>query len=466
MALDFQNFAQIVASRGLNTLLEGVVLAGLSWGVLRLFGARNSMTRFAVWFSTLLVIAGLPLLSFSSASSPNLHAPGLTLSDAWALWLFGAWAVIASVLLAQLGFSLWHVYRLRRECSEIDGESHPAVREVVQEFSRAHSSRVRRVRLLVSDEVRVPTALGFFRPAVVLPTWALHDLSSDELRGIVLHELAHLRRWDDWTNLAQKCVKALFFFHPAVWWIDSRLALEREIACDDMVLEQTANARTYAASLVSVAEKVVAENMRMGRALALAQSALGRVREVSQRIAKILDSKRVRSNSGWRPALAMIGTLSVITMGAMPYAPELISFQAKTQPVVTVADGGASSVRITPASFHWTGESARRSMVSNSPIVIPAKATLHGKNHASKVAMANAPDLAPKVVRAKASEHTPKVSMAKASDRSQPTEILTVWRSSQFDAANSTLWTLTVWRIRSADGEQQTLQETIVMNSL
>ena len=149
--------------------------------------------------------------------------------------------------LIRLGFSLWHVYRLRRECREIDGASlassaEAALAEVLQQVPR-----MRRVKLLVSDEVRVPTALGFFRPAVVLPAWALRDLSADELRVIVLHELAHLRRWDDWTNLAQKFVKALFFFHPAVWWIDSRLALEREeIACDDMVLEQTANARTYA----------------------------------------------------------------------------------------------------------------------------------------------------------------------------------------------------------------------------
>ena len=332
MALEIQSVAQIVAGRGLNTLLEGLILAGLSWGALRVVGARSSMTRFAVWFSTLLVIAGMPLMSFSSTRSAHLHAPGVTLSGAWATGLFVTWAVIASVLLVRLGFSLWHVYRLRRECYEIDGASHPVLTEMAQKFSTGHSAHSRRVKFLVSGDVRVPTVLGFVRPAVVLPTWALRDLSAEELKGIVLHELAHLRRWDDWTNLAQKSLKALFFFHPAVWWIDSRLALEREIACDDLVLEQTANARTYAASLVSVAEKVVAEKMRMGRALALAQNALGRVREVSHRVAQILDTKRARSNSGWRPAMAIIGTLSIITLGGMPYVPELISFQNKTQP--------------------------------------------------------------------------------------------------------------------------------------
>ena len=448
MALDFQSVAQIVASRGLNTLLEGLALAGLSWGVLAVFGTRNSMTRFAVWFSTLLVIAGLPLLS--RATSPLLasgsHIPALTLSGNWAAGLFASWALIASGLLVRLGLSLRHVSALRRDCREIDANSYPALMEVNERQSR-------RVRLLVSDDVRIPTALGFFQPAVVLPSWTLRDLSADELKIILLHELAHLRRWDDWTNLAQKFVKALFFFHPAVWWIDSRLALEREIACDDIVLEQTANARTYAASLVSIAERVVAEKMRMGRALALAQSALGRVKEVSQRVAQILDTKRERTNRGWRPALAMIGTLSVVTLVAMPYAPQLISLQNKTQPEFSAVSDSLKSlpIKATPVVFKQSVSRTERSLAraaypdtrtSSRAVVIPAKATLRNKNR------------------------TPKVMMAKVSDRGAPADTFLVWHSSQFDESESSVWTLTVWRVRSADGEQQMIQETIVTNSL
>jgi hypothetical protein len=322
--------------------------------------------------------------------------------------------------------------------------------EIVNNFADRQS---RQVKLLVSDDVRIPTALGFFRPAIVLPSWALRDLSQDELRAIVLHELAHLQRWDDWTNLAQKFVKALFFFHPAVWWIDSRLALEREIACDDIVLEQTANARIYAASLVSIAEKMIAEKMRMGSALALAQSALGRVKEVSQRVAQILDIKRERPNRGWRPALAMIGTLSVVTLMAMPYAPELISFQNKTLPVFSAASVNVTSppIKATPVIFKRRVSPTDRSLAQRAfsntrrnsrADVIAAKAILHKQNR------------------------TPKVVMAKAVDRSAPAATLLVWHSSRLGEQRSAVWTLTVWRVRSASGEQQMIQETIVMNSL
>ena len=93
------------------------------------------------------------------------------------------------------------------------------------------------------------------KPVVVVPGWVMQELSADELNQILLHELAHLRRWDDWTNLAQKVVKALFFFHPAVWWIEKRVSLEREMACDDAVIAETASPRAYAECLTHLAER-------------------------------------------------------------------------------------------------------------------------------------------------------------------------------------------------------------------
>jgi hypothetical protein len=317
------------------------------------------------------------------------------------------------------------------------------------------------VKLLVSDKVQVPVALGFFHPAVVIPRWALSDLSPDERKVIVLHELAHLRRWDDWTNLLQQVLKALFFFHPAVWWLDSRLALEREIACDDLVLEQASSARAYAASLVSVAEKVVAERLRMGRALELAQSALGRMREVSARIMRILDH-RPPSHRGWRPAAAMIGTMALVTVGAMPYAPELVSFDKKAEPAFSAESSGVSSAQVVPAALRWSGgdststvpmrTTARRTVTrsrgkdlrfargSGSPLVVPAKAMMSRVN--------------PK----------PKVLMAKADQPTKPAATLVVFRSAAVDRSGAPVWTLSVWRVTRPDG--QTVQELIVMNSI
>lgn len=451
-SVGFQSIAQVAASRALNTLLEGLALAGLTWAVLRCCGARCSMTRFVVWFSTLLAIAGLPLLTSTGSSSvpSNFRTPELTLSSAWAVGLFTAWAVIAGVLLVRLALSLCHVHRLRRQCRDVDTSSHPVWAELLQEFSRTRPFRS--AKLLISVDVRVPSALGFFQPAVVLPAWTLRELSDDELKVIVLHELAHLRRWDDWTNLAQKFVKALFFFHPAVWWIDSHLSLEREIACDDIVIEQTANSKTYAASLVSVAEKVIAEKMRMGRALALAQSALGRVQEISLRLARIVEN-RPRTNHGWRPALAVLSGLAVVTVLSVPYAPELISFRDNAPSISSTASNVVSSVhaRVIPATLKQTASgtakpSAQTAVIpgkaESRPTVISAKATIHKANRAPKLVMTNAPA------------------------QTTPARTLLVLRSTQFEPSGSAVWTLSVWRITATNGDeaQQTFQQVIVMN--
>jgi len=85
----------------------------------------------------------------------------------------------------------------------------------------------------------------------------LRELSPEELRVVLLHEFAHLRRWDDWTNLLQKLVRTIFFFHPAVWWIERRLSLEREMACDEAVLAETENPQAYAECLVSLQRKAL-----------------------------------------------------------------------------------------------------------------------------------------------------------------------------------------------------------------
>src|SRR5207248_10974238 len=109
-------------------------------------------------------------------------------------------------------------------------------RQAIVEFSSS-----RRVALTTTERVNVPAAIGFFKPMIVIPAWALRELTPAELNIVLLHEFAHLRRGDAWTNLLQKIVRSLFLFHPAVCWIESRLSLEREMACDDQVVAETAN---------------------------------------------------------------------------------------------------------------------------------------------------------------------------------------------------------------------------------
>ena len=323
---DLQSLAQLFTGSLLNTVAEGVVLAGLVGVLLRLISRQNSGTRFATWFSALLAIAALPFLSgtgfgasHSRAVAPaNLHG-GFTLASSWAFYLFAGWILGAGLLLLRLSVGLWRVCQIRSKCSEVDlADLDPAIAGILRDFG----SR-RRVKLCVSGDLAVPTAIGFFRSAIVFPAWLLPQLSPEEIKVILLHELAHLRRWDDWTNLSQKLVKAVFFFHPAVWWIESRLTLEREMACDDMVLAQTVSPRVYASSLISFAEK-----LQNARALTMAQTLVSRMRDMSLRVAQILDTERPSRTGLWKPALGLSAGMLALVLGAAPYTPPLVAFQA------------------------------------------------------------------------------------------------------------------------------------------
>jgi hypothetical protein len=200
--------------------------------------------------------------------------------------------------------------------------------------------------------VRVPTAIGFFKPVIVVPGWVMQELSADEFNQILLHELAHLRRWDDWTNLAQKVVKALFFFHPAVWWIEKKVSLEREMACDDAVIAETASPRAYAECLTHLAEKTLVQ-----RSMALAQAALGRIRQTSLRVAQILDVDRPTDGTRpWKPAVSLVAGFALICMLGISRAPRLIAFRDSASnpiasPMIAAASPRPVGAQVSQAKF-------------------------------------------------------------------------------------------------------------------
>src|SRR5208337_3675854 len=222
--------------------------------------------------------------------------PTITIPGRWALFVFLAWVLGACAAMARLAAGLWHVRQLCRSCTAIvAADLDPDVRKTVDAIGASRSVASRSITIATSERVRVPAAIGFFKRTILLPAWALRELPPGDLNVVLLHELAHLRRWDDWTNLIQKIVRALFFFHPAVWWIENRLSVEREMACDDAVLAETANPHGYASCLVSLLEKSLAHRLAQrltDERWSMAQAAVRRAHEASLRLAQILDSSR------------------------------------------------------------------------------------------------------------------------------------------------------------------------------
>ena len=112
----------------------------------------------------------------------------------------------------------------------------------------------RRVRLLQSAIVESPLVIGVIKPMIIFPTGLLTQLSPEQIEAVLIHELAHIRRHDYLVNLVQVAIDTLLFYHPATWWISSRIRSERENCCDDMVIKVTRERTIYVTALAVIAE--------------------------------------------------------------------------------------------------------------------------------------------------------------------------------------------------------------------
>jgi len=110
----------------------------------------------------------------------------------------------------------------------------------------------RPVRLLESALVKVPMVVGWLRPVILLPVGALTGLTARQLEAIIAHELAHIRRHDYLINLLQAVVETLLFCHPAVWWVSRQIRQEREHCCDDLAVAVCGDSLTYARALLEM----------------------------------------------------------------------------------------------------------------------------------------------------------------------------------------------------------------------
>jgi len=195
------------------------------------------------------------------------------------VWLAGALAVLARFLAG-----LAAARKLVCRAAVVDA---PAWRRDVEDAARALRLQPA-PRVVASPEVSIPVTTGIREPVIVVPTEAL-GWTADRRRMVLLHELAHVRRRDTIVQALQYAACALHWWNPLAWHASHRLAIERERACDDLVLGAGMPGADYAAHLVDIARQALG-----GRPLAAAALAMARPSELEGRVMAMLDSGRIR----------------------------------------------------------------------------------------------------------------------------------------------------------------------------
>ncbi len=191
------------------------------------------------------------------------------------------------LLTLRLFFSSLAARRLLSKMSPVERD---ALNTLVRELSQQLGIR-KPVVLLQSEVGTVPFTLGTWKPKIVLPRTMIENRTDSELRTILTHELAHVRRGDVQGQRIAQWVSCLYWFHPLVWFATGRLRLERELACDDLVLLGGEEPAEYAEILLDLANTFpVCNRHALGCGVAMFQ----RKNIVKRRIASILNKKVCR----------------------------------------------------------------------------------------------------------------------------------------------------------------------------
>src|SRR5215475_11676406 len=251
---------------------QAFLLLGLAWVGLKLDRSRSATTRYRIWLIALLAVAALPLLG---ALSQRLRLPGppatFPAGDLGAIaipvgvpqavqpaffwpsiiWpaLFALWAAGVMISLLRLGKSFWKLHLIQ------SGARAVSLKDLDCSYSDLLHSDAGGVSIALSDGVQSPGLAGLFRPVILLPANIVSWTSWEERTAILRHEFAHFKRRDHIVSRFQSALKCLLFFHPLLRYADHQLSLEREIACDDCVLDLGAEPRTYAEAILKAAER-------------------------------------------------------------------------------------------------------------------------------------------------------------------------------------------------------------------
>lgn len=244
-------FADIFAWSLIEVLWNGLLLWVLRLALDPLLPVRAVRLRYG---ATVLAFFAIPMWWLVSlAQAMRVPAQPLVISatqgrpGALESLLLLVWGVGVVVSTIRVCGGLWRWHRTVKRAEEVS----VAWQHRFETLARRSGLR-RGVRMLASNRVDLPCALGWLRPVVLVPVSLLTGFDPAQMEAILLHELAHVRRHDWVVGILQAVIESLLFHVPFVWLLSARLRSEREACCDDAVVEILGDRLAYAKALVSL----------------------------------------------------------------------------------------------------------------------------------------------------------------------------------------------------------------------
>jgi beta-lactamase regulating signal transducer with metallopeptidase domain len=339
-------------------LWQGLAIAWVTAAAVRAMPRLNAATRHTVWWLALAAVLAIPVahglaaITMSAPSAPDLTPLDVDASGALMLpaiprgvvaCAVAIWAMTAAVGTLRIARSCRALGRLKRASSPFD----PSREARLALWIAARAGGHRAAELRTSDRVTGACALGLGRPVVLVSRSVADAVNDASLDEIVMHEQAHLDRYDDWSQLLQAVVGSLAGLHPAVRFLTRRMDLDREVACDDRVVSRTGSTRRYASSLLAAA---AASSPKAGGTTFVAgvPTVTTTASALRVRVGRLLDPRRDRSARLARAtSLVSVTALALAVVVSTQLAPAVM-FLAAVAVAPPAAAAPAIDVRRSP----------------------------------------------------------------------------------------------------------------------
>ena len=330
----------------IHFLWQGVLVALILKLLLSFISSQKSQTRYALTATAMLINLVLPLITFAiiydieyrQASSLiqslplleyRLYQEQIPINSWYSEWfqylpsITIFWFSIVILLTSKLLFELYNVNKLpHRETISADGQLQERFEQLIEKVGLSNN-----VKLLLSNKIHIPMAIGYLKPVVLIPFSMISGLTPQQLDMLLLHELAHIRRHDYLVNFLQTLVETFLFFHPAVRWTSKQMRNEREYCSDDIAVQHGGCALAYAHTLADTAS--LCRKHRHNTTPSMAMAASGG--DLKQRVVRLLDNQPHCSQNTdggkWIASFAILVTISfaisqyLLTLPVIDYQP-------------------------------------------------------------------------------------------------------------------------------------------------
>jgi bla regulator protein blaR1 len=252
--------------------------------------------------TTALPTAGSGLLSIMGA---NTSIPVIERLTSTFNWLIPLWFLGVLLFATRLTGGLFLTIRMRRE-----GVSALEDDWIVRFKILQSRTGIRRgIRFLQSIKIQVPSVSGIIKPVILLPTSMLSGMPVEQIEAVIVHELAHIKRYDFMVNILQTLIEAIFFYHPLVWLISGQIRRDREKCCDDFAISVCGKISIYARALAGISETRSSSPIP---AVALSNNK----KQIVRRVERLLKSKKMKKNANekWVAGIIIIASAFLITV--------------------------------------------------------------------------------------------------------------------------------------------------------